>query len=195
MIVYTIRNLINNYYYIGATADLKKRKREHKSASRKKHLKNKVYEDMEKYGFSNFEFRRVAEFKSREDAFFFETYLINKFIKRKINVYNENNNIHGKYHKKSLLDQSIKKEAAIRKIVSKHKKTGHFKTAGSIGGQVMKESQLPVMAIDKKSGLFYKKWETKIEAANELNVTVSSFYRYLRGVRNHRDFIFKEVSH
>lgn len=97
-VVYKATNTINNKIYVGATKDLKRRIREHKSHS--KHGGNKFYDAICMYGFENFTFEVLYESDNKEDIFEKEIYYINKLNSLNDEVgYNQaNGGIGGKTH-------------------------------------------------------------------------------------------------
>ncbi len=65
--VYKIRNKINNFCYIGSSRDIQKRWNEHKSRLKRGcHVNQRLQDDWNKYGRSNFEFSILEECSSRE---------------------------------------------------------------------------------------------------------------------------------
>ncbi len=85
MLIYLIKNTINNKIYIGQTTrDLKKRIASHKSyvaSCKRKNLtcKTVIAKAMTKYGFENFKFSIIDTAKTKEDLDKAEIWWIEKF--------------------------------------------------------------------------------------------------------------------
>jgi group I intron endonuclease len=80
-VVYSIQNNTNKKIYLGYTENYTRRMREHKNMAKKKRLPkvNLLHRDMKELGFDSFEFKKIKEFQTMQEAIDHEKELLNQY--------------------------------------------------------------------------------------------------------------------